>query len=387
MRGLSPDAQDLFTKGTTKSHRLFTYVEVRLGGEPKLFPTVLGGSVTVDVGSAVRRRCSVDLLIEESLVPDREDDLLYPGKCHIHVWRGVDWGDGRAGTAWGASQTFPGVELWPLGVFFHTETVVKSGPVPALSIAGGDLSRRIQRAAWITPYVITAGTDIATAWDALIRNRWADADTTVVTSVADTTGAQIVYGDKPKADPWADARKLGSQLGAESYVGPEGKFILADIPDPNAQPISAVYHASTDGSPVPLLGVERRLDADKGYSAVAVDSNRSGATNLRSVAYDDDPASPTYYAGPYGLVPLFVASNAGSQARIDAQATRYMDRRKAASDAITLELVANPAHEERDVIQVVDPVTRVDALYRLDGFTMPLGAAESMKASVRKVLG
>ena len=387
MRGLSDDAADLFTKGTTKPHKVRTYVEIRLGGEPKVFPTVLGGSVTVDVGSAVRRRCSIDLLIEEALVPDREDDLLYPGKAHVHVWRGIDWGDGRPGTAWGASQTFPGVELWPLGVFFHTETVVRSGSRPGLTIGGGDLSRRVQRAGWIQPYVIPAGTDIAGAWEALILNRWPDADTSVITSVADTTGSQLVYGDKPKADPWADARKLAQHLGAESYVGPEGKFLLADVPDPLQQPISATYRASTDGSPVPLLEVERRLDADKGYSAVVVDSNRSGGTNLRAIAYDDDPASPTYYEGDYGLVPVFVSTGAGSQARVDAQAAGILDRKRAASDAITIELVANPAHEERDVIVVEDATTRVDALYSLDGFTMPLGAAESMKASVRKVLG
>ena len=383
---MSADARELLASGSIASHRMMTYVEVRLAGQVQAVPTVLGGSVTVDVGSATRRRASVDLFPDDDLIPEGEDALLYPGRCHLHVWRGIDWHDGRPGTAYGAATVQPGWELWPLGVFLHTETsLTNAGDGPRLTIGGGDLSRRIQRAAWLAPYVIPAGSSIADAWVALILDRWPDADVRVEVGTDDTTSTQLVYGDKPKADPWADARKLGSLLGAESYVDAEGTFVLGTIPDPGSVPVCATYAASTDGSPTALLQVDRRLDADKGFSAVAMDSNRSGGTPLRGIAYDTDPDSATYVDGDYGLVPLFVSSSASSQTRIDAQAVARLARNRAATDAISVELVPNPAHEERDVIQLTDDAVRVDGPYSLDGFTVPLGSDGSMKAAVRKV--
>lgn len=386
MRGTSFDADELLASGRIASHRIATYAEIRLAGGVQAVPTVLGGSVTVDVGSAIRRRCTLDLFPDDALIPDREDDLLYPGRCHIHVWRGIDWNDNRPGTAWGAANVQPGWELWPLGTFLHTETAItNSGDGPRLTISGGDLSMRVKRAAWTTPYVIAAGTSIADAWTALILDRWPDAEVRVEVGTDDTTSTQLVYGDKPKGDPWADARKLASLLGAESYVDAEGTFILGLVPEPGSVPVSATYAASTDGSPTALLNVDRRLDADKGFSAVVMDSNRSGGTPLRGVAYDTDPDSATYVDGDYGLVPLFVSSSASTQTRIDSQAAGRLLRNRAATDAISVEVVPNPAAEERDVWQVTDPSVRVDGLYSLDGFTVPLDSQGSMKATVRKV--
>ena len=387
MRGTSFDADELLASGRIRSHRMVSYVEIRLAGEVQAIPTVLGGSVTVDTGSAIRRRATLELFPDDVLIPDAEDALLYPGRAHLHVWRGIDWQDSRPGTAYGAATVEPGWELWPLGVFLHTETsIVNRGDGPRLQVAGGDLSSRVKRAAWLAPYVIASGTSIADAWAALILDRWPDAEVRVEIGTDDTTSTQIVYGDKPKGDPWADARKLAGLLGAESYVDAEGVFVLAAVPDPESVPVSAVYEASTDpDEPSPLLGVERRLDADKGFSAVAYDSNRHGGTPLRGVAYDEDPASATYVDGDYGLVPLFASSSASSQTRIDAQAAARLGRNRAATDQLSIEIVPNPAHEERDVVQVRDDAVRVDGTYMLDGFTVPLGEGESMKASVRRV--
>lgn len=385
MRGLSADAAALFTSGEPFSHLMMTYCEIRRGGLVQAIPQVIGGSVTVDTGSAVRRRATVDLVPTDDLIPETESALLYPGRSHIHLWRGIDWNDDRAGTAWGATSVQPGWELWPLGVFLQTEAVLTNqGDGTRLQVGGGDLSRRIERAAWTAPYVIAAGGSVAAAWSALILNRWPDAQVSVEVGTDGTTPL-IVYGDKPNADPWEDARKLGSLIGGESFVNAEGVFVLAAIPDGSPTTSVATYAQSTDGSPSGLLNVERRLDADKGYSQVVLDSNRAGGVPLRGVASDTDPTSATYIGGDYGTVPLFAASAANTQAQIDAQAAAKLRQKLAAADAITIEIVPNPALEDYDTVRVRDAGTRVDGYYQLDGWTVPLGASDAMKAAVRRV--
>jgi hypothetical protein len=388
VRGMSAAASALFATGQVASHTMRTYCEIRLRDEPRAVPVVTGGDVTVDVTASIRRRCRLELLATDDLIPETENDLLYPGRAHLHLWRGIDHGDGRPGVALGAASVEPGLELWPLGVFLLIRTEVTSNARGvALKLDGFDLAKRVERNAWTAPYVVAAGSVVSAAWPALIADRY-PAGQVDVRALTDATTAQLVYGDRPESNPWEDARKLAGLAGAEAFCDVEGRFILQSIPDPLTQAVVASHVAADPNVPGSsrLLGVGRVLDAEKGYSEAVVDADRAGATPLRGIAQDTDPSSATYIGGDYGTVPVFVGgSSATTQAAIDAQAGGVLKARQAASDAITVDLVAIPAHEERDVIEVTDPPAHIDGTFAIDSFSMPLDETTTMKAGVRRV--
>lgn len=385
---MSADAQALLATGDVHSHRMATRLEVRLGGLGRAVPTITGGTVTVDVDASTRRRCSLNVIATDELIPARETDLLYPGRAHLHLWRGIDWQDDRPGIAFGAEHVDPGLELWPLGVFLLLRTeVTNDGNGVALKLDGYDLSKRVERNAWTAPYVIAAGSSVIASWQALITDRYPGAAVDV-RSVNDTTTAQLVYGDRPQANPWEDARKLGALAAAESFVDELGTFVLAGLTSPAGVPPVAQAIAADPVVPGSsrLAGVSRVLDAEKGYSEAIVDADRAGDAPLRGIARDTDPGSATYIDGDYGPVPVFIGgSSASDQATIDTQAAGVLQLRSAASDTLSVDLVPNPAHQERDVIHVQDPPTKVDAVCTLDSFSVPLDERTTMKATVRRV--
>jgi hypothetical protein len=83
---------------------------------------------------------------------------------------------------------------------------------------------------------------------------------------------------------------------------------------------------------------------------------------------------------------LFIGNSAAaSQAQVDAEAAAVLARKQAASDAVTLDIFANPCHEVGDIITVEAPSVNIDAVFQLDSFSVPLDSGASMKASVRRV--
>jgi hypothetical protein len=385
MRGMSPDAAALYATGAMASHEIATRVEIWAGDVLVAVPIVTGGSVTVDGDASIRRRCSVTIIDPAGdLIPRTPGDVLYPGATELRVWRGIRWPDGRAGISGGSGSDEPGVELFPLGTFLLIETVVSdAGAGVTLTLNGFDNSKRVERNAWESPYYVADGSSGIDTWTAILTDRYPAALTDVRLGV-DVTLAKRTLGDKPQANPWEDLVTLAQALGCRTFVNVEGFFVLAPILDPATLPIVANYVV---GNGTRLIGVERRLDAEKGFNRVIVETSPTGgAVSLRGIASDTNPDSATYIDGPYGPVPLFIGNSAAaSQAQVDAEAAAVLARKQAASDAVTLDIFANPCHEVGDIITVEAPSVNIDAVFQLDSFSVPLDSGASMKASVRRV--
>lgn len=101
--------------------------------------------------------------------------------------------------------------------------------------------------------------------------------------------------------------------------------------------------------------------------------------------YDNDPLSPTYYLGAYGLVPRFFSSPLlRTQAQADKAADKQLANHKGATRTISFEAVPNPALDAGDAVQVVYP-DRSGELHLLDALTIPLGPGGTMSSETRAV--
>ena len=69
------------------------------------------------------------------------------------------------------------VEEVPLGVFVLTEVNVQEEQQGAtMELVGVDRSIRVQKAQWVDPFPIAAGTNLATAIDLVLTSRWPGVD-------------------------------------------------------------------------------------------------------------------------------------------------------------------------------------------------------------------
>lgn len=115
-----------------------------------------------------------------------------------------------------------------------------------------------------------------------------------------------------------------------------------------------------------LTGYDAEFRDDTGYNAVSVSwSSEDGQTYGQVFLVDSDPASPTYWNGPYGKHPRpdekveSIVDNAGAIA----YATGLLARVKGIQRRATLTMPANPLLEPGDQITVVTP-------YQLDSSRM-----------------
>jgi len=352
-----------------------TKVQVNLwsGGMSQLLVPdlpVVGGSVTIDRTAAVRKTCNVQLLDDDrnwfsllSLDPGENS----PGPLELEISRGITLPNGRT-------------ELIPLGVYRVSLPEWTDTNEPTLSITGYDWSRVVSRAKLTTTYYVQAGTAYLTAAAALIDNRlpFSVPVTKTVESVqtASVTSTTLVYHEQD--DPWTRVQELCAAVGCEVYFDRDNTVRIRDIPDPTADPV--VFEFVDDETSL-LLSVTRSLDDDPGYNATIVtgESSDNSASVPRGMAYDNDPASPTYYFGPYGAVPEFyndplLTDNAQC---VTAAAARL---RKVAgvTDTSVLSVVPHPALDPSDIIRVRRDQSGMSLQTMIQSEVIPLDVTTAM---------
>lgn len=364
-----------FLDALQDSHDVTTRVEVLVGGllaevfDAESDSGVLGGSVTVDMRAQVRRRLTMSIAdADYSLVPRRIGSLLAPPN-EIRVSQGIRFGPGDE-------------ELVPLGVFgISKPTVDESDGGLAISLDGYDRSRRVSRAKWEVPWVITRGTNVATAIARILADRVPTLPPLNAALTAATTPL-IVFGDDGGGDPWKDAATLASDNGLELLIDPVGIPVLRPAPDPSRAQAVARYAEGADASL--LASAAREFDDEPGTNGVIVVGEGSEiAEPFRVIIWDDDPTSPTYYLGPWGKVPEYLVSElilTVEQALISGRA--LLRSRLGTVETVRFSSVGNPAHDGGDVVDLYRPRLHLDARYLIEQLTIPLGPG-TMEASCR----
>lgn len=368
--------------------------------------TAFGAAIST-YGAASISTETITTVVDSGLVPDNVEDALLPYGNEIELKIGVEVNKSTAynysqlysayatysvftsafGT-YGQTKTLSTVErkyeMIPLGRFVITSVSITEGDAGLrVQVSGEDRSLRIRRAKYIDIYQIASGTNAGTALRNALQDRWED----VALSFTDTTATvnATYLGGDTSDDPWVDMQEIAKGIGMNLYFDADGICRLDSIRDyVNATP-DAIYE---DGEANIITDVTRDINILGSYNAVIVSGEGTGNTSgvFRVEVYDDDPDSPTYRYGGFGVVPYFYTSsviNSTAQAATTAEA--ILNQIKGASEEIGWSSITDPSLDAGDVVLLVNEGTKVNQLLVLDSITIPLQHNQVMTARGRLV--
>lgn len=339
-----------FLAALTESHTpTFLVTLFRADGRVETLD-ITGGSVPVDRGQSVRRTCSVTI-DDTSLIPRTAADKLSVYGSRLRISRGVQYADGST-------------ELVPLGVFRldSVEGDVDEGPV---TLAGKGLEAIVQDDKFTAPYR-ASGTAVG-AVTALIQRSIPDA--AVVNRATDAAIGPRTWDIE--GDPWAAVQECATAIGAEVYADADGVFIISELPDLlTAIPVWTV--AAGEGGA--YIRASRGMNVDgvtNGWLARG-ENTETGAGPVSALVTDDDPASPTYWAGPFGHRPAFYTSSTLTTVNAATSAATLKLRASRAPNATgDFSSLPNPALEPGDVLRVIYP-DGTGELHQVQSLSVPL---------------
>ena len=336
-------------------------VEVLYAGEVvSALDVVLDGKVSID-DVAVRRQADVTIADPDGFLTPREArDLLSPKGTELRLWRGLD----VASAATSPTAIGRHTEWVPLGVFGLSVPEVKVGENSGttVSLKAHDRVNTVKLRRFDKPWVIAKGTPTTTAIASIVTSRLS---VPVRISPSGTTTPEVVY--EALSDPWAAVQELAAADSLVAFFDPMGTLVIG--PDVDSE-TGVKYEV---GERSLLLSTSRAMDASETYSGVIVTGEHPDEKPIRVELWDTDPASPTYYLGPFGKRPFgFSSELMTSVAQASKAAATILPRVKRIPQTATMTTVGHVGHDVGDVVEVVDPRTSTSGRWRVAGGSVPL---------------
>lgn len=296
---------------------------------------VTGGNVKASATANIR--ATLDLSTSQAW-PTSASSLLVPYGQEIYVERGISYGNGQR-------------EFVGLGYFRIDTPEQDEVPAGEITISGSDRMAGIVDARFLAPRqfasTLTNGqlvTTLVTEVYPAATITWDD------TAVRDDTINRTIIAEE---DRFGTLKDLVTSLGKIAYWDYRGFLVVKTPPSVTGVPQWTI-DAGEDGV---LINMSRGLTREGVYNVV-VATGEAGDTTApaRGVAYNLDPASPTYYFGPFGPVPRFYSSpflTTNAQALRAAQT--LLRQQLGLPYQVELSSIANPALEPYDVLGVKYP--------------------------------
>jgi Domain of unknown function (DUF5047) len=375
-----------FLRTIRGSHTMIARARVVASGQSGVAPVgtevaIEGGNVALDATAQVRS--TLDLTIDGTAMwpTTAANPLLGIAGKEIFVERGVTYGSGQR-------------EWVSLG-YHRVDTIGQDeAPDGPIRITGSDRMATIVDAKLIQPRQFTAATTLGAVVANLINEvfpaagiEWDDATS------ANTLGTAQVTTD----DRYGFLNDLITAQGKIWYWDYRGVLVIKDPPSP----VNPVYDINAGPGGV-LVKAGRELTRDGMYNAVV--ATGEGADNTApvwAIAYDNNPASPTYFgsgisggavvgAGPFGPVPSFYTSPLlQTAAQAQKAASNLLLQLLGQPYSMDLTAVPNCALEPYDPVRVIYPArarsyAQVTETHILQTLSVPLVAADAMTASTRQ---
>jgi len=319
----------------------------------------------IDVDNAEVRRSGRISLVDPSgaLAPGAAGDPLAPSGAELRVWRGLLLDDGP--------------ELVPLATM---RFVVVEANWPRLELECYDRAWAISGATLENNLIIASGTNYVTAISNVLATAWG---TGLPTNFPDTDEVTATLAFEADADPWEIARELAANLGMVLWFDPMG--VCQMTPEPDAATDPPVWRFEDSDSENLALPGDKAVWDGTGNNAVIIIGENSDATAVyRSVWYDQDPASPTRYGGPFGKRPITIRDEkVTSQALADLRGRKELLARLGLQQTVVLPSMVNPALEWGDVVRAVSAHNKIDQVAILERFPVPLRASGTMLLEAR----
>jgi hypothetical protein len=330
---------------------------------------VIGGDVTSSASNMIRSTLNLTTL---HAWPDSADDPLAPYGQEIYIEKGLKYGNGQT-------------EHVGLGYFRINTPEQDEVPDGPITIAGADRMAGIVDARFLTPRqfgaTMTRGQFVIVLINEVYPSaviEWDD------TGLRDGFIGRTIIAEEDRAQTLLD---FVTSLGKIGYFDHRGIYVIKTAPDPEGPPLWTI-DAGEDGV---LVRMSRSLTRE-GVCNVMVATGEAGDTTppARGLAVNLDPASPTYYLGPFGPVPRFFSSpflTTNSQA---AQAARQiLAQHIGLPYQIDLDSIVNAAIEPFDPGVVKYPETSRNRSLRsethvVDEVKIPLTHSEGMTIKTRE---
>lgn len=329
-------------------------------------------SLTLDATAAVRRHVQFDVLDPEP--------FYSPPQSGAVVLRGSDV-DPSLVNLLKVTAGFNGIggsASYQVGLFVVAEPTLHD-PGLSLTLQGYDLSALVSAYPLVDDYAPSAGTNVADAIADLIDFV---VPAPVLSKSFAATSAVIPAGTvlKVGADAMAEAMTWAASAGMDLFFDATGTLVLRAVPDPFSAPSVWTYASGVDAI---MTDVEQVLSVQDSFSHVAAIGQLPDGTPVRADSYDTDPASPTYYLGPFGdrLAPV-LSGTFDSPTTAQTAADAELLRKKGTTQVVTLQGVPVTAHDEQDIVTITRAVSGLSAAkFMIEQATLPLGYTG--KSSVR----
>jgi hypothetical protein len=323
---------------------------------------IVNGSVSVDAGRKTRRQCAITLQDPTgNLVPDEVDSLLQPySGHHIQLWRGISWRDGTH-------------EEYPLGTFApYNPKINDTGDSLEITLDAYDRSKLMSRIRWIEPYVIPSGGNVGTVIRDAIETRMPGLSYNFQPTNATVPGATL--GTSADNDPWDDVVKIANSDGMELFFDANDVVTMRKIPDPESGTAVRTYD---DGVNSVVTSFRRENDASKMYTGIVVYSEGSEITApIRVEVWREDTDLRIPYFFPTGLIQ--------TEEQAIETGKSLLRRVGRAEFSVELTTIPDPRMEDGDIVRVVRERSRLDDVFVVSAFNMPLDATSEMTMSTEK---
>ncbi len=339
------------------------------------------GTVTLDRTAAVRRTCS--LVFSPSMSIATAKSLFAPYGNEVRPWWQVRFPDGTTDEVC-------------MGTFTIEETkLADSGLDLTIAVTGSDRSALMQANKLTQPYTVAAGETIDYALAKMISDHWSGAPLSfIITPTIELVPATNAIV-RPGKTVWSQALILARSIGYELFVDVWGNVVGQPIPNAAAQsPVMQLTTLAQSGLKTATLTMTRKgiFSAfgiiGQGSEAVADKSGkvRMKKTPVYATVYDTDPASPTYYRGPFGTVGTTTRSTVVTNA---AQATDVgmaeLAAQRGASEALDLSILPFPLLDAWDVVGVTAGRLGISGNYVVDGWSASMHYSGSQSLAIRPV--
>ena len=322
------------------------------------------GSMTIDGKRNIRRQATL------TLAPATGFDLSplqnITERSRLRVERGVRFIDGTT-------------EWVTVGVLAVQDAKMTLGQ-GTCEVTAYDPSACIDDYQLITDYTPT-GTVVDAIQHLVDEALWETAVWTVDPGIDAT--AKPAEGTILKGSRWAAINTLAKSLGGQVFCDNLGHWRLAKVDTAFAN-VVAELHSGPGGV---LIGGASGKNRQELFNAAIVrwDDPEGGGVVIK---VDDDPASPTYWDGPFGRRPAQEQSvrTIASQAQADEAAAAILAEHKGFQASVNFQTLYNPLLEAGDVVDVkVSGV--LHEIHVLDQITLPMpgGAMTCQTRAVREV--
>lgn len=321
-----------------------------------------GGQVEIDSGRDITRSAKLSILPTDALSLGGVYDLLMTPTVEVTIWRGLALPGGTD-------------ELVPLGVFSTSEMPMPRRLNTALDWSGLDRAKKVSRARLVDVWPVASGTTLAAMVTALVQDR-APGVPIDMTGVVGALGAAITLDAGASSDPWKLLRQTLADHGWDLAFSGDGVLRGRAVQDPTSSP--AVFDFGSGAGQLIIDG-QTTGSFESSYSGVVATGEGSGITTpTRGEAWDDDPASPTYWEA-YGRVPYFMSSPLLTTNAAAAQAAAGMlPKVKGRRETLSWSSIVAPMLEPLDVVAMGG-----GSRFMLDSLTIPMRASEPMSAKAR----